>query len=70
MTNHEIITSLSEEELSKTLTTFKADEEIGDDWCRSYCEHRLPNLGCKLDDCIYQEEAAVIAWLKAEHINT
>jgi len=64
MTNHEKIKELPLEKLAKFLTKYGIGKDVGDNWCRKYCEHRLPNYGCKTKECIYQEEEAVIAWLK------
>lgn len=66
MTNHEMIKRLPLEELAKLLTTYGVISYVGDDWCKNYCEHRLPNHGCYIDDCVYQDEAAVKAWLKEQ----
>ena len=67
MTNHEMIKRLPLEELSKFLTSHGIAEKVGNDWCRNHCEHRLPDHGCNIDDdCVYQDEAAVIAWLKEQ----
>ena len=66
MTNHEMIKRLPLEELSKFLTSHGIAEDVGDDWCKNYCEHRLPNNGCNIEGCLYPDEAAVKAWLKEQ----